>query len=279
MKHIILLLFSLTACASAQSAAEVMAQTETDTDRTEVLSENEYRMNLRNSADISVFINISGGMEVRSYAGNELRIEGVRTPPQRPEAAEGLRSLFTQATDNTNLGLSVTWEDNQVRISSARRHSGDYILHLPNKVRLVYQETSPGYGGISVRGHKGVLELNSTLASIDLHEVTGPALIHSQAGNIEIAFSELSQAGETRIQANAGNIDLSMPANTPANWHLRATVGDIFTDMDINVDGRMDMDNPGGLRGNFTLEGVSNGGGVVMNVRSGAGNIYIRKRE
>lgn len=273
MKPLILLLFALASCASASSIGNAAGGT--NAGETTFDGQNEYRMSLTNSADISVFINIPARVEVRSYGGDELRIESLRRPPTRPEAAEGLRSLFSEAADNTNLGLAVTWEEKQVRITSARRHTGEYILHVPDKVRLVYQEVSPGYGGIKVSNHRGVLELSSRVGNLDLQEVTGPALLHSNAGNINIVFSELSQVGETRIQANVGNIDLSLPADTPADWYLGATIGDIFTDMDMQM---ADTNGTGRTRGNAMIRGETNGGGVIMNVRSGAGNIFIRER-
>ncbi|MFW6347264.1 MAG: DUF4097 family beta strand repeat-containing protein [Cyclonatronaceae bacterium] len=242
-------------------------------------AENDYRMDLRNSAEITVHINIPENVEIRSHAGSELRIESERPPRERPEKAEGLRSLYSQQEDNTNLGLSVIWQDNQVRITSARRHTGEYILHLPNRVRLVYDEVAPGYGGIVVRGHKGMMELSSTVASMELHEVSGPVVAHSQAGNISIRFAELSDEGGTRIQVNAGDIDVSLPGETAANWQLRSMAGDIFTDFDMDIDGRADMEDGmfGALR-QLDLSGQTNGGGTEISLQTMAGNIYIRKR-
>ncbi len=244
--------------------------------------EQEYSMTLTNSADISVMINIQmATVEIVGHNQNELKIESLSsTRPRASERADGLRSLYAEGTDNTSLGLSVTFDgDNRVMISSAQRRPGNFKIYVPNNVNVQFSESTPGYGSVKISDHNGRLEVNTTTGNIDIQNAKGPLLLRSAAGSINVVLSDLSDAGESSIMSTSGSVDITVPENISANWRLQSAIGDIFTNLDIVTERNPRQQGGASWGRSFTIEGKTNNGGPLISVRSDVSNIYIRKKE
>lgn len=241
--------------------------------------EEEFRMRVENRENLRIQISLTmGEVTIIGHDRDELVIEPAdRNRPMRSERAEGLRSLFNNEEDNTNLGLSVTWEQDGVRIVSASRRPGNFTMYVPDRVQLVYQESSPGVGALNVLNHSGKIVVQTVASPVSLMDVTGPLMVSAGASNVQVLFSEVSQQNASHISTVSGYVDITLPQSTAATWGLRTEAGDIFTNLDL--ESQVDQTTSGRMGRGLNVTGTTGGGGVTINVTSLAGNVYLRKRE
>lgn len=237
-----------------------------------------YEYNLGNSANKAVEFSISRSqISVEGYNGDKVVINNkdYQAPPKR---AEGLHPLYGGGEDNTGIGLSVEEDSGVLKIVQASSNGGDFVVKIPNKVRISIEQVNWADGGdISVKNHAGEIEIKSKTSDINLQNVTGPVIASSTSGDADITFSRVSTANPTSISLVSGYIDITMPASTKANLKLSSISGEIYTNMDIATKGdKKDMMRLGGGR---KIEGLLNGGGVEMDLKSISGDIYLRKSD
>lgn len=236
----------------------------------------QYKYKLGNSADKSIEFTVSrSDVVIEGHDSDEVVIRNLdyEAPPKR---AQGLRALYNSAEDNTGIGLSVEEDGGTLKIVTASRDEGDYRLLVPNKVRLKLDEVNWGGGDFEIKNHQGEIEINSKNADMKLTDVTGPIIANSTSGDMDIKLTKLSQAGPTSISLVSGYIDVTMPADSKANFSLNSISGEIYTDLDISLKGDKEnhMQRIGGSR---EVNGSLNGGGADMNLKTISGDIYLRK--
>lgn len=235
----------------------------------------EYRHNLGNSPELNIEFAVGqSDVTIEGHDSNEVVIENLDFE-DRPERAQGLRALYYSAEDNTGIGLSVEEENGTLRIVPASRDDGEYRIMIPNRVRLMVEQVNWGGGDFEISNHRGEVEVLSKTGDIILSNVTGPVTASSTSGDVEIEFSELSQANPTSISLVSGFIDITMPANSNANFNLSSISGEVYTDLDIALDGQND-NNMSRLGGGGQINGTLNGGGVEVSLKSISGDIYLR---
>ncbi|HKK45304.1 MAG TPA: DUF4097 family beta strand repeat-containing protein [Balneolaceae bacterium] len=235
-----------------------------------------FEYNLGNSSNKAVEFSISRSqISVEGYSGDKVVIKNndYQAPPER---AKGLHPLYGGGEDNTGIGLSVENDDGVLKVVQASSNGGDFVVKIPNKVRISIEQVNWGGGGdISVKNHDGEIEIKSKTSDINLRNVTGPVIASSTSGDADITFSSVSKANPTSISLVSGYIDITMPASTKANLKLSSISGEIYTNMDIATSGdKKDMMR---LGGGHEIDGSLNGGGVEMDLKSVSGDIYLRK--
>lgn len=237
----------------------------------------EYTHQLGNSAENAVEFSLSQSeISIEGYDGTEVVIQNSDFEPP-PERAEGLRPLYGSGQDNTGIGLSVEEENGVLKVVQASARDGEFVVKVPNKVRIMIEEVNWGGGDISVSNHSGEIEIKSKTGDMNLQNVTGPVIASSTSGDLEVTFSSVSSATPTSISLVSGYVDVTMPATTKADLNLSSISGEIYTNMDISMKGdKEDMQRLGGGR---EIEGSLNGGGVEMELKSVSGDIYLRKSE
>ncbi len=235
-----------------------------------------HRVKLGNSKDNRVVITMyNSQVQVVGHNADEVVIEakGYEAPPVR---AKGLKPLYNKAEDNTGLGLSVTKENNTLRISKASRQDGDYTIRVPKNVAVVYEETNWTGGDFTLSDVSGEIELKLNNGNATLTNITGPVVANTTSSDLKIRFASLNQTKPSAISSVAGTIDISLPANTKTNFKLKSIQGEIYSDFDIKIA----SDSKGGLSrvaGGDTIEGTTNGGGVEMSLYTVSGDMFIRK--
>lgn len=235
----------------------------------------EYRHDLGNSPEMSVEFSVGqSDVIIEGHDGNEVIIENLDYE-EVPERAQGLRALYYSAEDNTGIGLSVEEENGTLRIVPASRDDGEYRIMIPNRVRLMVEQVNWGGGDFEIENHRGEVEVLSKTGDIIMTNVTGPITASSTSGDVEIEFSQLSQANPTSISLVSGFIDITLPANSNANFNLSSISGEVYTDLDIQLEGRSgnSMER---LGGGGQINGTLNGGGVEVSLKSISGDIYLR---
>jgi hypothetical protein len=254
---------------------------ETITRPARVMAEEElrtYKTKLGNDKNKQVQLEVyRSTVQVVGHNSDEVVIE--TRSYHLPERAAGLRSLFSQVEDNTNLGLAVLKENNTLRIVQATRRGGRYTIKVPKNVAVVYHEENTPFGGkFSLSGTEGEIDVKLHHGSATLTNITGPLKANSIHGRLDITFSHLNQAKASTINSVHGPVDITLPANTKADFELSANHGEIYTDFDLNRD-RDQKDGLTKIAGGHTIMGKTNNGGVAMNVSAIHSDIFIRKQK
>lgn len=236
-----------------------------------------YKTKLGNNKDNQVQIEVyRSKVEVVGHNSDEVIIEASNY--EVPKRAQGLRSLFSEAEDNTELGLAVIKDKNILRIVQASRRGGEYTIKVPKNVTIVYHESSPHGGKLALSETTGEIDLELHHASATLTNITGPVNANTIHGHLDITFAELNQAKSSSIKSVHGPVDITLPGNTKADLELEANHGEIYTDFDIS----RPSDSKNGLpkiAGGSTIKGKTNNGGVGMSISAVHSNIYIRKQK
>lgn len=241
----------------------------------------EYKIALNNSAENKIVFVISNGhIKISGYDGNEVRIK-TRNGKEImiPERAKGLKSLYNSAEDNTGIGLSVVKEGNVLKIVKASRHDIDYELEVPVHVAVTVEQVNWSGTDMELSNLDGELEIKSTSGDITLKSISGPLVASSTSGNIHAEFSSLRQGKPTAISLVSGDIDITLPTDSKANFKLQSISGEIYTDLDIVNNKNKNNENLRQIGGGYVIEGTTNGGGTELSFNTVSGNIYIRKKK
>ena len=228
-----------------------------------------------------VFIkNLVGKITVEETSGTQLIIEAGRFE-KKPERADGLRSLYgSSAEDNTNIGLEVKTNGSVIEIQGASKQAEEahYTFKIPKGLNLKIDYRSPYAGDdIKVKNFSSELEVSILNPDIDLENVTGPVILNLTNGDINIDFGTVNQNAPINIHATNGIIDITLPANTPANIEMSTINGEIFTNFDIDFEHKS-KDGLNYIGGGQKIKGKINGGGVNIKLVSINDNIYLRKK-
>lgn len=235
----------------------------------------EYKTKLGNSAGNQVrFVMASSEVKIIGHNSDEVVVEtnSYQAPPQR---AQGLKPLYNGAEDNTGIGLSVSREGNVLTIIKAQKGSGKYTIRVPKKAAVSYTEANWQGGDFELTDMDGEIELKLNNSRAELTNVAGPVVANSTNGGIQVKFKNLNQQKPSSISVVNGEIDVTLPATSKANWKLRSLNGEVYTDFDMALP--KDKTDLQKIAGSNTVEGKTNGGGVEMNIYTINSDIFIRK--
>jgi DUF4097 and DUF4098 domain-containing protein YvlB len=193
----------------------------------------------------------------------------------------------------------------EVRVDE--RQSGNHLelnVHVPSRhfgfdfhsrsvrVELTVPQQSDlnlhsGDGSIRVLGVKGSLRLDSGDGELEVREGEGRLKANTRDGNIRVQglFSALDlETGDGNIDAEAlagskmtsswvlrtgdGSVRLGLPDNFPAELDAHTGDGRVEVDFPLTINGSVDES---------TIRGKINGGGPLLQIRSGDGNINLRR--
>lgn len=242
----------------------------------------DYKVNFSNSANNKVqIVATQGNLKVLGYDGNEVRINAKNIEKNNvPERAEGLKSLYNSAEDNTGLGLSVVQEGNVLKILKASRHENDYVIEVPKNVAVSIEQVNWGDAEIELSNLNGEIEIKSTNGNMVLKNITGPLVANSVSGNLTAEFATIKQGKPTAISLVSGDIDISLAADSKADFKLQSISGEIYTDLDIETKNKTsENENLRQIGGGYTIQGSNNGGGTEISLNTISGNIFIRKKK
>ena len=224
-------------------------------------------------------IGLAGDIKILTNNTNKVTIEadGIKEIPER---AKGLKRVGAGGEDNTGVGLSFDEKGNTFKLTGAVSMSSDidYKISVPKNMKISIELGMFNSGDLEIDDLSADLELDVKNSDIKLNNITGPTVISSLSGDIEIVFSTVNQSSPFSIKAISGDIDLSIPANTPANLELGSMSGGIYTDFDI----KSENEKSGSLThvgGHTKVRAKINGGGIKMTVSAISGNIYLRKKK
>ncbi len=224
-------------------------------------------------------VNLAGNVTITANSSSKIIIEGKGFGP-KPDRAKGLKRIGAGGEDNTEVGLSYSKSGNTYSFVGAisMNSNGDYRISVPKNLKVEVELGMFNHGNLEITGLNSDLELDVKNSNIKLNGITGPTVISSLSGDIEADFSKVNQKSPFSIKAISGDMDISLPANTPANLELSSMSGGIYTDFDIKTSGN----NSGNLKhvgGGSKVRAKINEGGVKIAITAISGNIYLRKKK
>ncbi len=157
---------------------------------------------------------------------------------EKPERADGLRSLSDMAMENTSIGLNVEQKGSEIIVMPASRRSQDaeYIFKVPKSVKVKMADNSFLSSNIEVKGMSNEVELNCHSGDILIDNVTGPIVAKTISGDIEIRFSSLNQKLPSSINTISGDIDITLASSEKGSFSISSISGEVFTDLDLKVE-------------------------------------------
>lgn len=241
----------------------------------EVLLAQEYKMQVENTKAGKLILNDFGGdFPVEGYSGNEIIIT---TNSERftriPERAKGLKPVYAMGTDNTGIGLDVQKKGNTITVRCLLpiTQREVYKVKVPANLALDIKSSCGFSGNITIRNINNEVEINNC-NSINIKAVSGPLVLSTISGEINVILNSLNKDKPTSIASVSGNIDITLPAKTPADVEMSTISGSVYTDFDLtNPKDKMQR-----IGGN-NIKNSLNGGGADLKISNISGDIYLRK--
>jgi len=125
-----------------------------------------------------------------------------------------------------------------------------------------------GGGSVSVKRFKGAAHVVSGGGGLTLEDVDG-AMDASTGGGSISAVLPYELSGPVKLSTGGGGISLSVPGTVAFDLDAGTSGGGVSTEVPVTVVGKVE---PG------RLQGPINGGGKTVQLRSGGGNIHLKKR-
>ncbi len=233
----------------------------------------EYKVAVKNIKEGKLTLNdFPGNLPVEGYSGSEIIITS-DMPGKTPDRAKGLQPVYAGGTDNTGLAISVEKNGNQVTLQCLLpiTKSANYKIKVPDNFSIEVDNECGHSGDVTVGNVKGEVAIKNC-QSIKVNNVSGPLVLSTISGNININFTTLTKDRPISLASISGEIDVTVPAKTGVDIELETISGGIYSDFDFpNDDKKMKR-----IGGN-TIKTELNGGGANMKITNISGNIYFRK--
>lgn len=129
-------------------------------------------------------------------------------------------------------------------------------------------DMSTGSGNVILTAVLGRVEIRTGAGNVELRDVEGELEVQTGAGNITAEIGRQPKS-RTELQSGAGNVTVTLARSVRVNVEAVASVGNASTDFPLKVEGSWMTK---------SFEGSINGGGPDLVMRSGVGNVSLRRR-
>jgi lia operon protein LiaG len=250
---------------------------------TNVLLAQEYKIPVDNSKEGKLSLNdFMGDLPIEGYNGTEIIITSVssygHTTPDhhaqiQHDRAKGLKPIYPNGTDNTGLGLYVEKNGTQITVQCLLpiTKRGEYKIKVPDNFSLKVESGCERTNSLIIQNMKNEIEITNC-HSINLKNVTGPLVLSTISGGIDIVYSSVNIDKPVSINSVSGDIDITLPLKTAANLEMQTVSGTIYSDFDFPSDHKQMKQIAG-----HTIKCPLNGGGVDFKIMTVSGSIYLRK--
>ncbi|MEP6990340.1 MAG: DUF4097 family beta strand repeat-containing protein [bacterium] len=128
---------------------------------------------------------------------------------------------------------------------------------------------STGNGDVDVRGARGAVRVSTGNGRVNVATSEGPVEVHTGNGNIDVSMAQLKARDDMTFSTGSGSVRVALPAGYNGELDASTGSGDITSDFELKVEGRM---NPRRIRATIGQ------GGPRLRVSSGNGQLQIVKR-
>lgn len=125
-------------------------------------------------------------------------------------------------------------------------------------------------GDIVVERINGSVEAESVSGDVDLREVTGAEDVEGSVLSGSITYQgDILSGGRYYLKSHSGEVKMILPSDAAFNVEAKTFSGNIESDFDITVSGRISKKE---------IQGSVNGGGAKVTLKTFSGNIQIIKK-
>lgn len=163
------------------------------------------------------------------------------------------------ATGNGELSVERSGSDVDVR-------TGNGAIRVSETEGGVFALT--GNGEIEVDGARGPVRATSGGGAIFVSTSTGPVIARTGNGGIDVRMKALGGDSDMDFRTGSGAIRVTVPSDLNAELDATTGSGDLQSDFEIRVMGRL---NPQHIRGTI------GSGGPTIRLQSGSGRLELRK--
>lgn len=229
-----------------------------------------------------------GDVSVRNYEGTELRIEGTVS--------------INQGEDDDAFLLDVTKEGDLIKIVSTVRDwkSLPQFLTIRNGQEKTYikvgdsknvdwRKIKQEYGDVGQSYSLGAiididltvlvpeepyLELKSEYGSLEVVACKNRMELKSIYGHLIADLSDRDKDQDCNLESTYSFVDVTLPEASNQNITLETNHGEIYSDLDIDIDEEKSVDKIFESK----VIGALNRGGTPLHVKATYNNIYLRKK-
>lgn len=222
---------------------------------------------------------LQGSITIRGYNGREVLVDTKGSGDNKQETThEGLHRIGGGRND-----VTIESESNKVVISSHGMHSEELTVQTPVNTSLNVKTVNGGH--VTIEGVNGEIEAQNNNGGVTIRNVAGTVVASSLNGSVTVAMTSVKSGSPMSFSTLNGNIDVTLPANVAAEFSMRTTHGEIYSDFDVQLKPPTApvVEESGKNKGKYhvktdsTTIGSVNGGGPGFKFQTLNGNIYIRK--
>lgn len=244
-----------------------------------------------------------GGITVRGYDGKEVVVEArargkilsdleqeisekvretILSEAQRKKISEKVKGMRRIQVVTT--GLTIEEEDNVMRVGvESYKRTVDLTIQVPYSTSLKLKSYRDG--DIIVENVNGEIEVEHYKGEVKITDISGSVVAYTYSGNIMVTFTKVAPEKPMSFSNYRGDIDVTFPADTPADLKMKSERGEIYSDFDISIKQtpqKVASDSQrkkGKYRISFEkyIHGSINGGGPEFHFKTYRGDILIRK--
>lgn len=127
---------------------------------------------------------------------------------------------------------------------------------------------STGNGDVEVADAKGPVRVSTGNGRVTASTAEGPVEAHSGNGDIDVRMGGLRAKDDMKFSTGSGSVRVTLPANFSGELDARTGNGEVVSDFDLKMNGRMD---PRHVRATI------GDGGARLQLSSGNGRLELRK--
>jgi lia operon protein LiaG len=212
-------------------------------------------------------------LPIEGYNGTEVIISTNSHDFEPNDRSKGLKPIYASGVDNTGIGVAMEKSGNHITLRCLLpiTKGADYKIKVPENMALDITRGCARDGETTISNIKNEIEFQGC-HDISLKNVTGPLVISTISGTVNVTFAEISKDKSISIASVSGEVDVTLPAKAGFNLEMGTVSGNMYSDFEFPASNN-DMRRVGGSN----IHAQLNGGGVELKLHSISGNIYLRK--
>lgn len=225
---------------------------------------------------------LDGSIKITGYEGKDIIVD-VETDSSKSHRNEETGSGMHRIDGGNSVDLTATENNNTVNISAGRSRKAVTIVVKVPQTTATFTVGTVTHGDITISNISGTMEVNNVNGSITCNNISGSLVANTVNGKVLVTFKSIDPKAAMAFSTLNGNIDVTFPAGTSANFKLKSDRGDVLTDFDMAIDKTQpkatvtNEDRMHRISIEDWIYGKINGGGPEIMMKNMQGSIYIRK--